>query len=827
MTIAFPYKSKRKASGNVPKFLLMFLFVMVAAYPFVTRGNAADVLPIQTPEIANSVKSDESPPMRDIPFLPPQAGFRVIPLLPVPHLPVVSPLDPVIQTSTGPLVSTILPSNFDGVGNGFTGPQGSFTVQSIPPDTNGAVGATQYVQWVNTSFAVFDKATGSAVYGPAPGNTLWSGFGGLCETNNSGDPIAQYDKGAGRWVMLQPVFKSPYAICVAVSTTSDATGSYYRYQFSVPSGYFPDYPKLGVWADGYYLSYNQFKGNRFAGAAACALDRTKMLIGNAATMQCFKTGSGYASLLPSDLDGSTVPPQGSPAYFLNFGSNSLNLWKFQVDFTTPGNSRFNGPVSIPVASFSEACGGGACIPQSGTTQKLDSLGDRLMYRLAYRNFGTYESMVVNHSVNTGNGNTGVRWYEIHSPGGTPTVYQQGTYAPDSHYRWMGSIAMDQTGNIALGYSVSSSTMNPSIRFTGRIPSDVLGTMGTEQTILNGTGSQTNYTRWGDYSSLTIDPIDDCTFWYTTEYLQSTGFNWSTRIASFKFTSCSSTITAPAAPGNLVATAGNAQVTLTWTASSGATSYTVLRSTVSGGPYNAIAAGVTTTSYNDSGLGNGTYYYVVQALNSAGTSPNSNQASATVCSTPAAPSGLSAAAGNAQVTLAWTASSGATTYNVKRSTVSGGPYSIIASGVTTTSYIDTAGLTNGTTYYYVVSAVNSCGESGNSAQVTATPQSAPATYALTVSPTSTVRGGTVTVSFSNASTPTPTDWIGLYAQGTADTAYLSWFYDSSCTQTPGTAKASGSCQYTVPVNLPAGTYEFRLFANDGFTRLTVSNALTVN
>jgi len=232
---------------------------------------------------------------------------------------------------------------------------------------------------------------------------------------------------------------------------------------------------------------------------------------------------------------------------LNFGSNSLNLWKFHVDFATPANSTFTGPSTLAVAAFTEACSGGVCIPQSGTSEKLDSLGDRLMYRLAYRNFGTHASLVVNQSVavtaGKHGGNTGVRWYELRSLSATPTVFsvfQQGTFAPDSSFRWMGSIAMDEVGDIAVGFSVSSSSIHPEIHYIGRVPGDAPGTLESEATIIDGGGSQLHsLNRWGDYSSMSVDPVDDCTFWYTNEYLKTNGtFNWSTRIASFKFSGCS-------------------------------------------------------------------------------------------------------------------------------------------------------------------------------------------------------------------------------------------------------------------------------------------------
>jgi hypothetical protein len=452
--------------------------------------------------------------------------------------------DGAVQQFGSSAFAPALGAGFEGVGQGFSGPQGTFQVNSAPPDTNGAVGATQYFQLVNTGFAVFDKASKAVVYGPVPTNTLWSGFGGPCEADNDGDAVVVYDKAANRWVVSQfAVTAAPYYQCVAVSATSDATGAWYRYAFPYGSA-FPDYPKMGVWPDGYYETFNMFNGNTFGGAKLCAYDRAAMLNGQAATQQCFQLSTSYGGVLPADLDGSTAPPAGSPNYLMNFGSSSLNLWKFHVDWSNSANTTLTGPINIPVASFAAACGGSNCIPQYGSRIKLDSLGDRLMFRLAYRNFGTHESLVVNHSVAVGtkhsNAYTGVRWYEIRNPNGTPQIYQQSTFSPDTSYRWMGSVAMDKLGDMALGYSVSSSAIHPAIRYTGRLATDPLGTMEAENSIIEGTGSQSgnNLNRWGDYSAMSIDPVDDCTFWYTTEYLQQTGsFNWNTRIASFKFPGC--------------------------------------------------------------------------------------------------------------------------------------------------------------------------------------------------------------------------------------------------------------------------------------------------
>ncbi|MEO8725869.1 MAG: choice-of-anchor D domain-containing protein, partial [Acidobacteriaceae bacterium] len=357
-----------------------------------------------------------------------------------------------------------------------------------------------------------------------------------------GDPVVIFDKIAQRWFIGQfSVGTTPYLYCAAVSTTADPTGTYYRYSFNYGGVNFPDYPKVGVWPDAYYTTFNIFaNGQNFTGAQACAYDRTSMLAGRPATQQCFSTGANYGGLLPADQDGSVLPPVGAPNYMLALGitNSELAFWKFHVDWATPANSTFTGPANIAVSGFSPACGGGTCIPQKGTTQLVDSLADRVMYRLSYRNYGDHESLYVNHSVTAGS-SVGARWYEIRNPATTPTVYQQGTYAPDARFRWMGSIASDKSGDLALGYSLSSTTDYPSISYTGRVPGDTLGTLETESSLFVGTGSQTGgLSRWGDYSSMSVDPADDCTFWYTTEYIPSNGsFNWGTRIGSFAFPAC--------------------------------------------------------------------------------------------------------------------------------------------------------------------------------------------------------------------------------------------------------------------------------------------------
>ncbi|MET8957326.1 hypothetical protein ACWEO4_43980 [Streptomyces sp. NPDC004393] len=491
----------------------------------------------------------------------------------LPHPPASRIPDPVVQSSPGGPSAPSTGTNFEGIG------AGNYSITGVPPDPNAAVGSSQIVETVNTAYAVYSKS-GATVLAPTDTSTLWSGFGGTCQSTNDGDAVVRWDTLAGRWVVTQFANVSsssgPYYECVAVSTGADATGSYYRYSFQYSN--FPDYPKLSVWPDAYYVTYNMFTASgSFLNAEACALNRSAMLTGASAAQQCFTTSSSYGGLLGADLDGSTAPPSGEPELMVGLGTTSTTLayWKFHVDWTITSNSTFTGPSTLTVASYTTACGSsGTCIPQSGTSQQLDSLSDRLMFRLAYRNFGDHESLVVNHAVTAGS-SVGVRWYELRLSGGTPTVYQQGTYAPDSTYRWMGSIAEDKVGNVALGYSQSSSSVHPSIRYTGRLAGDTLGSMTQgEVTAITGGGSQTSYSRWGDYTSMAMDPTDDCTFWYTNEYIPSNGnYNWHTRLASFTLPNCGSTATNDFSIGvspasSSVAAGSSANTTLSTTVTSG-------------------------------------------------------------------------------------------------------------------------------------------------------------------------------------------------------------------------------------------------------------------
>jgi hypothetical protein len=428
----------------------------------------------------------------------------------------------------------------------------------IPPDPNGDVGPHDYVQAVNDSFEVFDKQ-GHVELRPKPVSALWQGFGGKCENEGQGDPVVLYDPLADRFLISQFAFTydtgsptGPFFECVAVTRTGDPTGRWYRYAFRISDTKMDDYPKLGVWPDGYYMTVNQYMPNgNWGGVAVVAFDRAAMLQGRPASLVYLDSPDPNSNgMLPADLDGWRSPPDGSPEYLAGFDTtkwgSALDLYRFHVDWSDPSSSRFAGPIQFPVAAFNpNMCGyNGDCIPQPSTSVGLSALSYRLMYRLAYRNFGDHESLVVNHTVDvTGNDLAGIRWYEIRDPGGNPFVYQQGTYAPDGKDRFNGSVAMDQNGDIGLGYTTSSAFSYPSVRYTGRLVTDPLGQLTqTEGTIAAGGGSQLSDShRWGDYSTMSVDPSDDCTFWYTNEYYKdSASQDWATRIGSFRFPGCGPT-----------------------------------------------------------------------------------------------------------------------------------------------------------------------------------------------------------------------------------------------------------------------------------------------
>ena len=533
--------------------LMMVILCTITIMPLTVNAQSETALQHRA-TISYPIKVDKTPkPLREMFDTgerpePARGGKDFEPGRPAPVGNKITPfIDPLADKSVGS------PSALAEIKASTVGTPVDPSARVAPPDTTGDVGPNHYVQWVNLRYAIYTltRDANNQINGfnlvpgfPKNGNVIWQGFGGRCQSDNDGDPIVQYDQLADRWVLTQfAVSSTPYTQCVAVSTSPDPTGTYFRYAFSYDRS-FNDYPKMGVWPDAYYITYNMFRNGRsFTGNTVCAFERDKMLIGATARQACANTTAGH-SLEPSDLEGTTLPPAGSPNLLMSITSTAVQFWRMSVNWTA-GTGTLTGPTNVSgVAAFSRACGGGACIPQPGTTTQLDTLADRLMYRLSYRNFGDHESLVINHSVTNGTG-VGVRWYELRNATGqtlgsaAPVLFQQGTFAPTNDFRWMGSAAMDKTGGIAVGYNISSSAIVPSIRYAYRGPADPLGTIGNETSVLAGSGSQTgSLTRWGDYSTISIDPVDGCTMVFTTQFQPANGsFNWSTYIHSFKLSTC--------------------------------------------------------------------------------------------------------------------------------------------------------------------------------------------------------------------------------------------------------------------------------------------------
>lgn len=447
----------------------------------------------------------------------------------------------------------------------FTTPNPNFNgigyTALVPPDTNGDVGPSNYIQMVNSRFQVFDKQ-GNSLAGPFAISSLWSAasFPGPCSTRNDGDPVVVYDNLANRWLISQ--FANPTGFstpptheCIAVSQTGNPViGGWFLYDFTFNFAH--DYPKIGVWPDGYYMSSQRgFPGGSLN---AVVFDRAQMLAGNPATFQAFNPAGPALILLPSDLDG-PAPPVGTPNFYARAvdgtlwgGADRIDLFAFHVDWGNAALSTFTALPSLATAANDQNLCAGTnlfdnCVPQPGTNTLLETLPHWSMGHLQYRNFGTRETLVFDHTVDTNNSDhAGIQWFQLNRPsGGAWSIFQQGTYSPDASHRWMGSIAMDKLGDLALGYSISNgTTIFPGISYTGRMASDPLGQMPQPETsLISGSSSQTfNGSRWGDYASMTVDPVDDCRFWYTSEYIASGGF-WATRIGAFRFSACDVPITA--------------------------------------------------------------------------------------------------------------------------------------------------------------------------------------------------------------------------------------------------------------------------------------------
>ena len=553
------------------------LFAMSVAalcgLPAAAAETAAQPQVLRNAVVNEAVQFDVSEPLNEMAQAPAQAGVRVVvhPML-QPKLNKLKAAAPgpsalARYAAAGPLISASVGLGFEGVGQ-VGGPLDCPSVAHItvvPPDTNAAVGDTQVVEWVNDCYAVFNKSTGALIAGPFAGNRFWKDFGAPCGNNNDGDPIIQWDKTHHRWLASQNVFNGPpFYTCVAVSKTADATGGYFRYAFLQQPG-FPDYPKWGLTPGAYYQTQNVFdlNTNAFLGVNVCAYQTSAMLTGirNAEQVCIFDNSNGTVfddSMLPADED-STTSASSNPGEVLlgaidNFfpGGPTVYEYVFKVDFLQPGNSTLagvNGSMPILVPRYDLAfCGSQPnittfCVPQPASkSELLDTLGDRLMYRLARFDDGVTQHFLVNHSVNDTTA-VAARWYEFRAAEGSTSLslYQSGQTPDDGHYRWMGSVAMDQKGDIAIGYSRSSAALRdqPSIYYAGQTAGDPLGTTETENLIKQGHGSQFNsFDRWGDYTSMALDGADSCTFWYANEYYPKAGsFVWDTWLASLKFPHC--------------------------------------------------------------------------------------------------------------------------------------------------------------------------------------------------------------------------------------------------------------------------------------------------
>jgi hypothetical protein len=498
--------------------------------------------------------------------------------------------DGALQTVMPPTTIPSTQANFEGLSN-----QDNFNIFGFrvnPPDPNGDVGPNNYVEMINLVFGVYDKS-GNLLLGPVDTGTLWDDFAVPDCTDPSGDPIVVYDQLTDRWILSQFTTSGmnpdgsfnglPFYNCVAISQTGDPTGAYYRYAFITDqagstSTFFPDYPKYGVWRDSYLLTSRDFGSADEYGISVYGLEKNRMVNGEPArAVHFFIDGNDPANLplvgdglLPADIDGSkkpksdaTIPIVGTQDADASYGAtfDALNIWDLDVKWRSAPLSSLVLKQQIPTAPFDSIypCGGNTgqtsrdCLPQPGVAATANNLLDILSYRqrptfrLAYRNFGTYETLVTNQSVEAAPSHAGARWYEIRRVGSTYSIQQQGTFAPnDGIHRWMGSVAQDKKGDMALGYSVVDGTsVYPGIRYTGRLAGDPAGQMTLgEGTVINGSGIQrSTNSRWGDYTDLTVDPTDDCTFWYVNEYYTLAGqisstAGWQTRIASFKLPGCS-------------------------------------------------------------------------------------------------------------------------------------------------------------------------------------------------------------------------------------------------------------------------------------------------
>lgn len=780
----------------------MFLrpgFALIAATGFATLFSPA-VMAATGVVVGHAIRSDVSPPMRDVlgVYPAPQVGADGQDVYVVPNQfvkPSSADMSAFLHSlrsrnvqdspSGTPAPSTILAA--DGLSLAVGG-------GGIPPDTNGDVSPTHFIQWINTSWAIFDKTTGARLSGPTAGNSFFAGFGGKCQTTNSGDPLAIWDDRAQRWVMSQFTVGANSSQCFAVSTTSDPLGTYNRYEFAWPTTpvqVFGDYPHIGVWTDestrqnAYTIVTHEFNNasSAFLGAAFIAVERDKMIAGAPAAQVGIVRFPGFDAYgaEPVHLDGTLHAKPGSCAPFVHFDSSTAEylFWDMCINWTTPASTTLSTVQRI--AAQTPFVPNFTAVPQLGSSVPLDAFGTHIMYRAAARVFPpgspTRLSLVVNHGVLGNAEQGGIRWTHFDLSqlnqrfdtiftdgfqvgGNMPlqkSIVDEGTYAPDTNTRWMGGIAIDKGGNVGLGYNVGGATINPRLMINGRTLNDPDGTLRDEQactpaTTGSQTGSFSGRGRWGDYTSMSVDPVDDCTFWFTGEFYPTTSTNqWSTRICSFKFSECglpgfklvSQTPRrieiCGATPGPdpswdlLAGTVGgfNSSVTLTASGQPGGTT-----PSFSVNPINPTPSSSLFTLVGGHGLASGEYAVNVSGTGGAATSAIALElgVSATAPAAPTLTTPANAATGTkVRPLLTWTAVPGALSYVVEVSSNAGFTGIVASATVTTNSWTVNTTLASTTQFFWRVRPSNYCGDGAVSAVfsfTTGTPGTCPTGTTLT-------------------------------------------------------------------------------------------------
>jgi len=783
--------------------------------------------------VAREVARDTSPPLRDLIADLPTPGPGTPSDTPIPNI--ILDLDDLRPDapSDAPSPAQRSPSGnpmppVDVAVDGMSAVLGG---GGVPPDTTGDVGPAHFFQWVNTSFALFDKANGSLVAGPSPGNTFWSGFGGLCQTTNNGDPLVLWDDQAQRWVVSQFAFTSisnpPWLQCVAVSTSADPLGSYHRYAFDYSAFGFNDYGKIGVWttADGkqnaYLLTMHEFVNVSFTGTSFAAVERDRMLNGESAQFIHFGGFDAFGAL-PFHVEGDFPLAAATCPMFVHFSftSPAYRLWQMCLNWAAGTAALDPNPTLLESQPFTIGLSG---IPQLNSTTRLDDFGANSMYLAVIRGFGptgpSEAQALINHAVDVGSDQAGARWVHFGLPMGQNAlrlkegfedfvapikpemrIIDEGTYAPDEHSRWMGGINMDKSANIALGYNVSSSSLNPEIRIAGRLRTDAPGVLRDEtQCSPTGTGAQTGLfggrARWGDYATMAVDPIDQCTFWFTNEYYATTSFSsWNTRICSLEFPTCGDPDyvleTIPNVRFPVCGVDATAEVRVGAFGTLGG-NVALSQGSVPGGTLLSfdsisIAAGESTevTVTGSAALADGEYSASVNGL-ADGLNRSADILFGVSATTPGAPTLLSPGQGATGIvtrpTYTWSAAPGGVEYLIEVAEDAGFTQIVDSATVAGTSHTSGVLLDSMTTYHWRLTPSNYCGDGETTAAfsfMTGVPGQCPAGTAPVEVFSDDVQGDSVPWTTDNAVGGAPTLWAKEIPPAGTGLNTRAWWADNS-------------------------------------------------